>query len=465
MGERRSIHPVSCGRRLARDVTDKGGTAWDAVLAIHGHCGVSLLRAHRVAHGMTLVEVASHVSAILRRDGIDSSVAHQSISRWEKQLDLPSHHYLDALCQLYRTRTDRLGFGADYTREDDSAGNGPGPNPDPDPARPSPSNGDPLPWPANPAAQGGPTVSLPPFPPSPLAQATPRQNRAAASAVRNLEERTARSGYYINVLPPSEFVEARMHDLAQVYGLLRTVRSDDSRQRLHRVEAKNAGFIAGRLGDVAELEEALGWFRLAQRAARQSGDASLEAWVCGYLSYVHVCFRRSLDKGLGAARAAQSLAGPRPSPARVLGLLVEAGVQARRGLRRETLDALREAETVRDRLPSSATEADGIGASEYRLRWHQAHNLGVLGEHRIAAELRRRALELPQAGPDLVGRAMLELDEAMMLLRRGEVEHGCTRIRQIWRSLPAEYRPGLVTRRITQIMGELPAAQRMLLAG
>lgn len=452
MGDRRSTHPVSCGRGLARDVAEKGGTTWDAVLAIHGHCGVSLLRAHRVAHGMTLAEVARHVSAILRRDGIESGVAHQSISRWEKQLDLPSHRYLDALCQLYRTRTDRLGFGADYTREDDSGSDRAG--------LPLP-----LPWSASRTDSAGPVVSLPPFPPSPLAQATTRQNRAATSAVRNLEERTERSGYYINVLPPSEFIEARMHDLAQVYGLLRTVRSDDSRQRLHRVEAKNAGFIAGRLGDVAELEEALGWFRLAQRAARQSGDAGLEAWVCGYLSYVHVCFRRSLDAGLGAARAAQSLAGPRPSSARVLGLLAEAGVQARRGRRRETLDALREAETVRDHLPSSATEADGIGASEYRLRWHQAHNLGILGEHRDAAEHRRRALELPQSAPDLVGRAILDLDEATMLLRKGEVEHGCTRVRQVWQALPAEYRPGLVARRISQIMGELPAAQRILLAG
>lgn len=443
MGDKRSTHSVACGRKLARDVAENGGSTWDAVLAIHGHCGVSLLRAHRVAHGMTLAEVAKQVSEILRRDGIDSGVVHQSISRWEKQLDLPSHRYLDALCQLYKTRTDRLGFGADYTHEDNS-----------DPYRTGPSD-----------AQVGAVVALPPFPPSPLAQATARQNRAATSAVRNLEERTERSGYYINALPPSEFIEARMHDLAQVYGLLRTVRSDDSRQRLHRVEAKNAGFIAGRLGDVAELEEALGWFRLAQRAARQSGDAGLEAWVAGYVSYIHVCFRRSLDAGLAAARAAQSIGGPRPSPARVLGLLVEAGVHARRGRRRETLDAIHEAERVRERLPSSATEADGIGASEYRLRWHQAHNLGVLGEHRTAAELRRRALELPQAGPDLVGRAMLDLDEAVMLLRRGEVEHGCTRIRQIWQSLPAEYRPGLVTRRLSQIMGELPASQRMLLAG
>lgn len=435
MGDRRSIHPVSCGRRLARGVAEQGGTTWDAVLAVHQHCGVTLLRAHRIARNMTLAEVAERISAILRRDGVDCGVVHQSVSRWEKQLDLPSHHFLNALCQLYETRTDRLGFGADYTRGEDSA----------------------------PAPAEAPVVPLPPFQPSPLAPATQRQNRAATSAVRTLEERTERSGYYINALPPSEFIEARMHDLAQVYGLLRTVRSEDSRKRLHRVEAKNAGFIGGRLGDVAELEEALGWFRLAQRAARQSGDVSLEAWVCAYLSYVHVCFRRSLDAGLGAARAAQSIGGPRPSPARVLGLLVEAGVHARRGRRRETLDAIREAEQVRDRLPSSATEADGIGASEYRLRWHQAHNLGALGEQRIAAELRRRALELPQAGPDLVGRAMLELDEAVMLLRKGEVEHGCARIRQVWQSLPAEYRHGLVARRLTQIVNEVPAAQRVLL--
>ncbi|GAA1973507.1 hypothetical protein [Catenulispora subtropica] len=135
------------------------------------------------------------------------------------------------------------------------------------------------------------------------------------------------------------------------------------------------------------------------------------------------------------------------------------------GLPYRTDDAIREAERIRGRLPSSATVADGIGASEYRLRWHQAHHLGVLGEHRIADEIRRRALELPQAGPDLVGRAVLELDEAAMLLRKGEVEHGAALIRQVWRSLPSEFQHGQVPRRISQIMSEASAAQRLSLAG
>jgi hypothetical protein len=57
----------------------------DAAAAIHAHCGVSLLRAYRIAHGHTLLETVELLKTILRENGTPSEgLAHQRVSRWEK---------------------------------------------------------------------------------------------------------------------------------------------------------------------------------------------------------------------------------------------------------------------------------------------------------------------------------------------------------------------------------------------
>jgi len=87
----------------------------DTAEAIHAECGVSPLRAWRVARGLKLQEMA----ALMKEQGKRAnrpldSLTHQRISAWERGEDQPSPHYLDALCRLFSTRPDKLGFGEDY---------------------------------------------------------------------------------------------------------------------------------------------------------------------------------------------------------------------------------------------------------------------------------------------------------------------------------------------------------------
>lgn len=87
----------------------------DTAEAIHVECGVSRLRAWRVARGLKLQEMA----ALMKEQGQQAnrplgSLTHQRISAWERGEDQPSPHYLDALCRLFSTRPDKLGFGEDY---------------------------------------------------------------------------------------------------------------------------------------------------------------------------------------------------------------------------------------------------------------------------------------------------------------------------------------------------------------
>jgi hypothetical protein len=109
-------HSTACAGTIREQVRQRQGSLWDTARAIHEHCGVGLLRAHRLAGDWTLVEVASK----LRRQATEAGepeplVGHQRVSKWECGDEIPSPGYLDALCRLYRTRPDRLGFGHDYS--------------------------------------------------------------------------------------------------------------------------------------------------------------------------------------------------------------------------------------------------------------------------------------------------------------------------------------------------------------
>ncbi|MCM6772489.1 helix-turn-helix domain-containing protein [Nocardia sp. CDC159] len=406
-----SPHSIACARRIVRDIEAAGGTRWEAVQAIRAHCGASLLRAHRIAHGYTLADVAARLRQLLSEAGVaNPGVSHQSVSRWETGLDMPSYQFLDALCRLYRTRPDRLGFGHDYTDER-----------------------------------------------APAAAPAPAVEPGVWDTVRALEESLELSGYLVYIQPPSEYIPARMRDLAKIQHLMLADRSAELHRRLLRVEAIVAGLIAFRLNDIADIHDTFMWLYKARRAARQAGDVAVEAWLRAHLAHVHECYRHALDQGLSAAHSAQS-AGSRS--AYVFGLLAEAGIQARIGRRREAMGAIAAAERMFAALPATATTDDNLGTSEYILRWHQSHALTSLGDRKAAEEMRARVLELPMADKDQVGRALLDLDLAAMLLRQGEPDQACALIRHVHQTLPAELRVGQIQRYITRLVAGLPQPLR-----
>ncbi|QIS09631.1 helix-turn-helix domain-containing protein [Nocardia arthritidis] len=412
----RSQHSFACGRKVAREQAAAGGSTWETVQAVRSHCGVSLLRAHRIAHGYTLVEVAERLQPLLVAGGAAGRcLSHQSVSRWETGLDMPSYQFLDALCRLYRTRPDRLGFGSDYSEPDT------------------------------------PSLSKP---------ERPQAITSTTESLRALEESAERSGYLVYVLPPSEYIPARIRELARIQQLLLSDQTPEVQRRLRRVESILAGFVAFRLNDVADIHDTFPWFYKSRRAARRAGDPLLEAWLDGHLAHGHECYRHALDQGLAAARSAQAASGSEPTPATVFGLLAEAGIQARIGRRRETFVAISNADRLFAALPSESTADDNLGTSEYILRWHQSHALSSIGDWRAAEELRNRVLELPMAQKDQVGRSLLDLDLAALLERQGQLDHARELIRRVWQSLPTELRVGQVRRQVSQLIIGLPPSMR-----
>ncbi|MGV9680527.1 helix-turn-helix domain-containing protein [Nocardia sp. NPDC003482] len=435
-------HSIRCARRVAREVKTAKGSDYEAARAVHRHCGVSLLRAHRIARGYTLVEAVEALKEALAARGTPATgLSHQRMSQWEQGQDIPSPRYLDGLCLLYRTRPDRLGFGHDYS---DTAS---------DPRNELQDNMDRRHF-VSLAAAGAVFMSAP-FGPGPHGEDLdpPGGPRATAAYVTLLEDLTEQSGYRL-YSSPAEYIPARMIDLARTQACLLTTTATDIRRRLHRIYAKNAGFIAIRLNDVAGASDTFEWFGIARRAARQAEDPAVLAWLAGRVGDAFACHGR-LDNSLAAARSAQTLGGSRANPAAVLGHLIEAGAQARSGCRRGTLHAVREADRLYARLPAEQNVPDGFHVSEYLLRWHQSNALALVGAHAEAAPLRARVLELPLARHDQVGTALLHLDAAAAQADGGDVEAACDTITAAWLELPEELRVGQIPQRAHEILRSL----------
>ncbi|QIS11462.1 hypothetical protein [Nocardia arthritidis] len=433
-------HDNRCARRVARGVKIAGGSDYEAALAVHRHCGVSLLRAHRIACGYTLMDAVEALKEVLASRGMPAAgLRHQRMSQWEHGQDVPSPHYLDALCFLYRTRPDRLGFGHDYSEPSGvfSA----------DELRESMDRRHFVSF----AATGAMFMYAPPDGIFGDDIDPPGGPRATAAYVGLLEELTEQNGYRL-YSRPTEFIPARMIDLARVQACLLAAPTQDIQRRLYRIYAKNAGFIARRLTDIAGAGDAFEWFGIARRAARLAEDTAVQAWIAGWTCDACACHRQ-FKPGLDAARAAQSI-GVRDSST-VLGYLMEAGVHARLGRRRETLEAVCNADRLFAELRADDCVPDGFHTSEYLLRWHQANALALVGAHSQAASLRRRVLEFPLADHDQVGRALLWLDEAAAHIDAGELEWGCHQLMTVWQQLPNEIGGGLVPERVVEILDAL----------
>jgi hypothetical protein len=370
------------------------------------------------------------------------------VSRWETGSDLPTARYLDALCYLYRTRPDRLGFGNDYSDRAPLPATG---SDDEDEMRRRRF--------LQAAASSAVIAAAPPEVGELLADSRRRDGRSARAAVELFERRVEQSGYHLYTTAPVDFVPARMLDIAGIQKLLLHGQPMDLQRRLYRALAKNAGFIGIRLTDVASVQETFNWFGVGRHAARRAEDAGVEAWIAGHLCDAHSCYGHSLRRGLETARVAQLANGTAPNSAALFGYLSEAGVQARLGRRRETLDAVRAAERIFDALPESMIAADGIRIPEYFLRWHQSNALSIVGEARLAGPLRRRALEQPLSRGDLVGRSLLYLDEADLLFRSGDLEQACGLVRAAWDEVPTGFHVGQIPSRTSTILRALPTSR------
>ncbi|MFD0658932.1 helix-turn-helix domain-containing protein [Thermocatellispora tengchongensis] len=116
----RGEHSPACARRWREQAEQRQWTMWQTVQAIHGCCGVSLLKAHRLGRGWSARQAIQELEDLCARQGLGEPRASiDLINAWENNRARPRPQTIDQLARLYRANAVRLGLAGDYCEDGD----------------------------------------------------------------------------------------------------------------------------------------------------------------------------------------------------------------------------------------------------------------------------------------------------------------------------------------------------------
>ncbi|MEU1921020.1 hypothetical protein AB0H23_35310 [Streptomyces albogriseolus] len=270
----------------------------------------------------------------------------------------------------------------------------------------------------------------------------------------DLEAAAESYGYGYHGQAPTRVLADLVTDFTTLHPLLTVPQPAPVRARLCRTAGQMAGMTAIVLHDLGSRRESRAWFATAARAAAESGDQQLHAWVLAREAMVPLNY--------GAPRAAADLAdharqaaGTRPTAAAVLAAAVAARAYALNHQAEQALAALTAADALMDRLPESERSDTWLTYSELKHHVHLSHALTTLGDTRRARESQQRALEL-SAPTSTVARTLLTIDGAACAHHDGDTEQACRRTVAALTALPVDFRTGLVRRRALDLHEAIP---------
>ncbi|MGQ4412638.1 hypothetical protein ACN6K8_004816, partial [[Kitasatospora] papulosa] len=274
----------------------------------------------------------------------------------------------------------------------------------------------------------------------------------APADLSDLEAAAEAYGYHGQA--PTRFLADLVSDFAELQPHLDSPQPVAARIRVCRTAGQMAGMIAIVLHDLGTRKEARKWFATASRAAQESGDRQLHAWVLAREAMVPINYGAPHAAALLAEQARQA-AGTRPTAAATLAAAVAARAYALSHQPDQAREALTAADTLMERLDAGARADTWLTHSEQKHHVHLSHALTALGDTRRARESQQRALEL-SAPTSTMTRSLLTIDAATCTHREGDTEEACRRIVSVLTGLPDAYRSGLVRHRATDLYHSIP---------
>ena len=114
----RGEHSPACARRWREQAESRQWTPWQTAQAIHGCCGVSLLKAHRLARGWSARQSVQELEELCERQDLGEARASiDLLNAWENNRARPRPQTIDLLARLYRANSVRLGLAGDYCED------------------------------------------------------------------------------------------------------------------------------------------------------------------------------------------------------------------------------------------------------------------------------------------------------------------------------------------------------------
>ncbi|MEO3750141.1 helix-turn-helix transcriptional regulator [Streptomyces sp. B6B3] len=390
------------------------------------HCGVSALRAWRLASNMTLQDLAKRIRQHAKETGEPTPlISHQRISAWERGEDVPSPRYLDALCRAFGTRPDRLGFGTDYGHAAASTAN----QADVDRSGENRQNvrtGEELHVKRRNLLRGAAGLGLGAGALDQVADTRIRvsdlfgTSGLSREALERWEETAEQHGLDYRATPAHLHLLQVTEDFEQIGACLAAPQGLRSRYRLHRVAAQLAAVAGVLLIDLEQGQEARAWFRTAALAAAETGDRPLQSWI---RSRESLCafYYSSPQTALRLAGSAAALADGLDGAAPAMALAVLARARALAGDQVGAVQALRAARERHGRATRS--EAGLYGFAERKLSFYEGEVLARAGDTRSAMAAQETALQL-YGRSERIDPALVRVARAQTLLRSGEIDEG-----------------------------------------
>lgn len=439
----RSSHRPSCAKRIRQEAVRQGQPVHEIAQAIHTHCSVSQLRAHRLARGLTLKEAADGLNALGQGREDAPRVDGDQLGHWENGRE-PRPTTIGLLCEFYECAARDLGFGSAAA------------------AVPPPSSSALV------------LTGQPPHPSAVLrepftAESLERQVDAARSLVDRTLATATVSAIQLDLLdeqvlwareqyvytPPAPMIKLLLGRLVEVEDLSAHRQPAAVQVRLSELTAVLATLIADALMKLGHLPRSQSWYATARNAADDSGNTELRARVRAQAAMLPFYYG-PLKAAVSLSREARIICRGRPSATAAFASAAEARALAKLGDVEGAKDALRYAAAAFEQSGAGgAADNDAFGFPERRFRLYESGTLTSLGRTSQARHVQEAALALypTKTGIDP---ALLSFEAAICLAQDRSPTEACQLAGATFlRILPAHRTP-IVEERAREVINALP---------
>lgn len=463
MQSKAAKHPVTCARRRRQQLVPRDRDLAPEELArlaqqIADCCGITMLKAHRLARGWTAQQAVDELHHMVARLGLSAQrLSRTQLAHFESGRR-PGDAYRDLLCRLYRTGPVQLGWCVDYSAssvEDEhprSASTATHEEAD-DMKRRN----------ALRALVGAGGLGL-------STGWLDRVDGIRAAADQHLNSTTvsptvldrwevtvAGHGFAFKHRPPAELLADVLLDFAELARHMRHRQTSEHLTRLCRALAMTAGLIGNLLTDLGHHRQARGWFATAGSAADETRDRTLASWVRAREATLHLYHGRPPQTALALATEAAARAGRTACTGAALAASTEARAWARLGVPTRALAALDRAERISGQLDADGRANSIFGYPYRQLVFHREATLTLAGKVDDARAAQKEALALYPAS-EHVNPTLIRLDGSMCLVAAGDTAGGCDTATKYLLGVPDSYRTPLVLSRAREILDRIPVA-------